>query len=168
MQCKFIKPDGTACEGFAMKDDDYCFSHSPATEQEHLEATRKGGEATQDRDYVQLDPIPVEDTFSTACLITDTLNRIRVVKPDGTMDLKVANSVGFLSSKLIECKKMMLFEENLLKENICKDNKVDLATFRRLMQEYNEEFLRDTKAFIDGAQERYEEYKKHKDKAYLF
>jgi len=168
MQCKFIKPDGTACEGFAMKDDDYCFSHSPATEQEHLEATRKGGEATQDRDYVQLDPIPVEDALSTACLITDTLNRIRIIKPDGTIDLKIANSIGFLSSKLLECKKMMLFEENLLKETICKDNKVDTATFRKLMREYQEEYSKNVKEFIDGAEQRYAEHKKSKSGAYLF
>lgn len=168
MQCKYTKADGTACEGFAMKNDDYCFSHSPATELEHLEAVKKGGEATQERDYAKLDPIPVEDALSTACLITDTLNRIRVVRPDGTMDLRVANSVGFLSSKLLECKKLMLFEENLLKENICKDNKVDLATFRRLMNEYNAEFSQNVKAFIDGAEKRYEEHKKSKSGAYLF
>jgi len=168
MQCKHIKPDGTACKGFAMKSSDYCFSHNPKTKQQHLEAVKKGGEAMQERNCIKLDPIPVEDALTTAYLITDTINRIRVAKPDGTMDLRVANSVGFLSSKLLECRKQMLYEESILKDTICKEKKVDTATFRQLMSEYNDDFLQSTKEFIDGAEKRYAEYKRANGGAFNF
>ncbi len=167
MQCKYIKSDGTTCKGFAMKDSDFCFFHTSETRQKHLEAVKKGGQATYDRDSVKLDSIPVEDALSTAYLITDTINRVRVVKPDGTMDLKVANSLGFLSSKLLECKKLMLYEEDLLKNAICKDKKIDLATFRKLMQEYDQELDDTADAVLEDARQRYEEHKKQKE-GYLF
>ncbi len=167
MQCKHIKSDGTTCKGFAVKDSNFCFFHTSETQEKHLEAAKQGGKATYNRDSVKLNPIPVEDALSTAYLITDTINRVRITKPDGTMDLKVANSIGFLSSRLLECKKLMLYEENLLKDSICKDKKVDLATFRKLMQEYDQELDDTAGAVLEDARQRYEEHKKHKE-GYLF
>lgn len=168
MNCKHIKSDGTTCKGFAIKDDDYCFVHSSETEQKHFEAVKKGGEATYNRDYVKLDPIPVEDALSASYLLTDAINRIRVAKSDGTFDLKTANSLGFLTSKLLECRKQLLYEEDLLKNSICKDQKIDLATFRQLMQEYNQEYIKNMGNLIEGVEQRYAEHKRTKSEAYLF
>ena len=27
-RCKFVRPDGTRCNGFKIKDSDFCYSHS--------------------------------------------------------------------------------------------------------------------------------------------
>lgn len=124
--------------------------------------------ATERQDDTRLDPVPVDDALSTLYLLSDTINRIRTARPDGTLDLKVANSVGFLAGKLLESRKQLLFEEGLIKDSICKDKKIDTATFRKLMHEYEAEFSENTRAFILGAQQRYDEHKKHKDGAYLF
>ncbi|MCX6812601.1 MAG: hypothetical protein NTW79_03195 [Candidatus Berkelbacteria bacterium] len=168
MKCSFQKSDGEQCKANAMVGSDFCFSHSSDSKQEHINATRKGGEATHNRDYVQLDPIPVEDASSALYLITDTINRIRTARADGTMDLKTANAIGFLSGKLLECKKQLLYEEDLLKKHICKDEKIDLVTFRQLMQEYDKEYIANMGNFIEGAQQRYEEHKRTKSSAYMF
>lgn len=168
MKCSHQKSDGEKCKANAMVGFDYCFSHNPETAREHSKAVQKGGEATHNRDYIQLDPIPVEDALSVSCLLTDAINRIRLAKPDGTFDLKTANAIGFLSGKLLECKKQLLHEEDLLKNRICKNQKVDLATFRQLMQEYDKEYIENMGNFIEGAEQRYEEHKRTKDPAYLF
>lgn len=168
MKCSYQKSDDKQCGANAMNSSSFCFAHDPMMKPKHLEATKKGGEATHNRDYVQLDPIPVEDASSALYLITDTINRIRTARPDGTMDLKTANAVGFLAGKLLECKKQLLLEEDLLKKAICKDQKIDLATFRQLMQEYDREYIESMGNFIEGAEQRYEEHKRTKDPAYLF
>lgn len=168
MKCSHKKSDGEQCKANAMVGDSFCFSHSSNSKQEHLGATRKGGEATHNLDYVQLDPIPVDDALSVSCLLTDTINRIRLAKPDGTFDLKTANAIGFLAGKLLECKKQLLYEEDLLKNHICKDKKVDLATFRQLMQGYDKEYIKNMNNFISGVEERYAEHKRTKDPAYMF
>ncbi len=168
MKCKHIKSDGTTCKSFAIKDSDFCFFHSPETKQKHLEAVKRGGEAIDSHDYTKLEPIPVEDALSASYLLSDAINRIRIANADGSFDLRTANSLGFLTSKLLECRKQLLYEEDLLKNAICKDTKIDLATFRQLMQEYDQEYIKNVGDFIKGAEERYAEHKKHKNKAYLF
>ncbi|MEI8060781.1 MAG: hypothetical protein WCG99_00595 [Candidatus Berkelbacteria bacterium] len=170
MKCSHQKTDGKKCQSNTTTGSDFCFVHDPMMKQEHLEATKKGGQSTHSKDYIKLDPIPIEDASSALYLITDTINRIRTAKTDGTLDLKVANSIGFLSGKLLECRKQLLLEEHLIKKAICKDRdkEIDLATFRQLMQEYDREYIENMGNFIEGAQQRYEEHKKTKSNAYMF
>jgi len=168
MQCLHQKSDGTRCNCHAIIGSSFCYTHNPGGKKKRIEASRKGGKATYSRDYKKLDQIPVYDTSSALYLIGDAINRIRVARTDGTMDLKTANAVGFLAGKLLECKKQLLYEENLLKNTICRDNKVNMATFRQLMSQYNDEVIQSARAVLEGAQERYEEHKKHKSSEYLF
>ncbi|MCX6812606.1 MAG: hypothetical protein NTW79_03220 [Candidatus Berkelbacteria bacterium] len=168
MKCSHQKSDGGKCQSNAMTGSDFCFVHDPTMKQKHLKATKKGGQSTHSKDYVKLDLIPIEDASSALYLISDTIDRIRTAKPDGTLDLKVANSIGFLTGKLLECKKQLLYEEDLLKNAICKDQKIDLATFRKLMQKYDKEFAENMGDFITGVEERYAEHKRTKDPAYMF
>lgn len=160
MQCEFVKLDGNKCKSHAMVGDTFCFTHCPQNRTEHIEAATKGGKATQNKDFVQLDPMPVEDADGAIYLLEDTINRIRIARADGTMDLKTANSIGFLTGKLLECRKNALFEESILKTMICKDKKIDTMTFRQMMKEYNDDAMSYARNALEGIEERYKAFKK--------
>lgn len=97
MQCQF--PD---CKAHAMKNGELCFTHNPATKSQHLEAAAKGGLVSRDIGSTLLPELALTQIPHVIALLQDTLNKIRVVKDDGTMDIRVANCVGFLAGQLMK------------------------------------------------------------------
>lgn len=96
MKCKHGK-----CKANAMKDYDFCFVHNPDMKIKHKLATSKGGSATLlDKANLMLPKISLKNTESIMKLLEDTINRIRTVRADGTMEIKTANCIGFLASHL--------------------------------------------------------------------
>jgi hypothetical protein len=99
MQCKFIKPDGTQCNAYAMSGADYCYTHNPdISDDEKREAKQRGGQA---RALTIANPLPalqIKEPNDTVLLITDTIHRVR----SGELDIKTANCIGFLSDKLLK------------------------------------------------------------------
>jgi hypothetical protein len=110
MNCNFIKKNNEQCKGFAIHGSDYCFVHSPEAHDKHNLAVKKGGSCSY-KDKLELaEAIDLTSTKNLLTLLQDTINRIRVLNPNGSIDLRTANSIGFLSSKIVEVKKIILEE----------------------------------------------------------
>jgi hypothetical protein len=99
MKCEFIKPDGQKCEAHAIKDSEFCYLHNPdISDEEKREAQTRGG---ANRALTIKEPLP-ELVLTTpdhaVLLIADTISRVRA----GTLDIRTANCLGFLSDKLLK------------------------------------------------------------------
>ena len=99
MKCEYIKPDGNACEANAIKGSEFCYFHNPnISDEEKREAQSNGGKS---KALVLKEPLP-EIALTTpdhaVLLIADTISRVRA----GTMDIRIANCLGFLSDKLLK------------------------------------------------------------------
>jgi len=99
MKCSFIKDSGEKCEANAVKDSEFCFFHNPdISDEEKREAQTKGG---ANRALTIANPLPaiqLATPSDAVLLIADTINRVRA----GTLDIRVANCLGFLSDKLLK------------------------------------------------------------------
>lgn len=97
MQCKYTKPDGEQCKAHAIKGEEYCFRHSKdVSDEEKRIASQKGGENRKQIHQEPLPPLSLSEPNHVAILLADTINQVRA----GTMDLRTANCIGFLSSHL--------------------------------------------------------------------
>lgn len=101
MKCKY-KSDKGNCEAFATKHSEYCFIHDPSNKQRHLEAASKGGLVSRDLGNTILPPLALTQPLEVINLLQDTLNRVRIVKKDGSMDIRVANCIGYLAGQLLK------------------------------------------------------------------
>lgn len=99
MKCVFIKPNGDQCQANATNDSDYCYFHNPdVPEEEKRLAQTRGGEARSLTLAQPLPEIPLETPSDAVILIADTIKRVRA----GELDIKTANSIGFLTDKLLK------------------------------------------------------------------
>jgi hypothetical protein len=74
--CIFTKPDGTQCNAYAVKDDEFCFSHSEKYKDKHLEAVMSGGKSLK-RSYADQDPIILRNNEDIVYLIEQVINDVR-------------------------------------------------------------------------------------------
>jgi len=99
MKCEFIKPDGTKCEAHAIKDSEFCYFHNPdISDEEKREAQSNGGKT---KALTLKEPLPklvLTTPDHAVLLIADTISRVRA----GTLDIRTANCLGFLSDKLLK------------------------------------------------------------------
>ena len=99
MKCEFIKPDGTKCEAHAIKDSEFCYFHDPnISDEEKREAQSNGGKT---KALTLKEPLPelvLAEPEHAVLLIADTISRVRA----GTLDIRTANCLGFLSDKLLK------------------------------------------------------------------
>lgn len=112
MKCQFNK-SGKQCHANAMKDGEFCFSHNPATKQKHLDAVKRGGSVKYANGLIPAEPLDLSTPKTLLPLLADTINRVRKVEPDGSLDVKRANSIAILASKMIEAQKMLILEERI-------------------------------------------------------
>lgn len=115
MQCKQPKSDGSKCKAKAMQNSDYCFTHNPATREAHKQATSRGGSVTKPQAELVDIGIDLKDPNNTLVLLADTISRVRRVQADGSMDIKTANCIGFLTSKMLEAQRQISMEQRLTK-----------------------------------------------------
>ena len=115
MICKFIKQDGKQCQANAMRNKEFCFTHHPDTKELVKEAGRKGGKVSiYDKGLVLIEPIDILKNRKTILwILADTINRVRRVRPDGSLDIKTANAIGFLCSKMIEAQNEVEIEKRI-------------------------------------------------------
>ncbi len=98
MKCDFIKPDEQKCEAYAVKDSEFCYFHNPAiSDEEKREAQSNGGKTKALTLKEPLPEIALVKPEDAVLLIADTINRVRA----GTLDIRTANCLGFLSDKLL-------------------------------------------------------------------
>jgi len=114
MKC-IEKKDGKQCGAYAMTDSSFCFMHNPATEEQRLKASQDGGRVTYERGLVPLEPIDLTNPKMILYVLADTLNRTRKIDADGTMDIKRANCIANLASKMIEAQKLISIDDRLKK-----------------------------------------------------
>ena len=99
MKCEFIKPDGTQCEAHAIKDSEFCYFHNPdISDEEKREAQSNGGKTKALTLKEALPELPIAKPEDAVMLVADTINRVRA----GTLDIRTANCLGFLSDKLLK------------------------------------------------------------------
>jgi len=112
MKCEFNKPDGTQCDAHAIKGSGFCFFHNPdISDEEKREAQTRGGQA---RGLTLATPLPVMNIKKipdVTLFLIDTINRVRA----GEMDVRIANSLGFLSDKLMRALELSDLEERFNK-----------------------------------------------------
>lgn len=168
MKCKAQNKNGTQCGAKAIANEEFCFFHNPNKTQ-LKQSAQKGGKASTKQDYIQLDTFPVEEAMGVMCVLTDTINRVRLARPDGTMDLKTANTIGFLASKILEAKKVMTYEENIIKRSIFRNEKIDNKRFGELMKDYTDEIMKFGEETHERVSKEYEEqHKINVANGYLF
>jgi len=91
--CAHIRANGEPCRGYPVAGSLYCFVHDPAQADKRDDARRRGGQAGT---------IPPLDSSSVnvgtlgdvLALVELTINDVRA----GRVDVKVANSVGYLAN----------------------------------------------------------------------
>ena len=109
-KCIFTKSDGNKCQANAMKESQFCFSHNPDMEEERKSAVSRGGSSPR-RNYKPLPPVKIESTKDIVNLISTTISEIRA----GSIELRVANCIGYLSGHLIKAFEVSSLEERLTK-----------------------------------------------------
>lgn len=95
--CTATKADGDPCEAWAIKDSEYCFTHDPNKTKERTLARSNGGTALA-KNTDPLEPMSIETPQDVVLLLEDTINHVR----QGTLDIRVANSIGVLSGHLLK------------------------------------------------------------------
>lgn len=99
MQCKFIKEDKSLCQANAMKDSLFCYLHNPGIPVEEKKLAQvKGGMGNIVKLEEVLPEIKIEKTKDIVTLLQDTISRVR----SGQMDIRIANTIGFLCGHLIK------------------------------------------------------------------
>jgi hypothetical protein len=96
-----------------MRGSNYCFAHNPKTKARHLEAVRKGGGVKYKNGLIPAEPLDLTTPKALLPLLADTINRVRKVDSDGSIDVKRANSIAILASKMIEAQKLILLDERV-------------------------------------------------------
>jgi hypothetical protein len=115
MQCIFLKPTGVQCQAYAMNEARFCYLHNPDVAiDKKRDAQARGGSASAEDSLVKLEPLKITDAKAVLYILADTINRVRRVREDGTMDVKTANSIGHLASKMLEAQRVVILEDRLL------------------------------------------------------
>jgi hypothetical protein len=112
MQCKFEK-SGKQCHANALKGNTLCFAHDPASKKAHLEAVKRGGSVRYENGLIPAEPLDLTTPKTLLPLLADTINRVRKVDSDGSLDVKRANCIANLVAKMIEAQKLLVLEERL-------------------------------------------------------
>ena len=99
MKCKEIKTDGEQCQANAMSESEFCYLHNPdISDEDKRQVQTKGGANRALTLKKPLPVLPIVKPEDAVLLIADTINRVRA----GTLDIRTANCLGFLSDKLLK------------------------------------------------------------------
>ena len=96
-----------------MADATLCFSHNPAAKDAKRAAVTRGGASVYNRGLIPLEPVDFTDAKPILWLMADTINRVRKVSPDGSMDVKTANCIGQLTRVMLEAQREISLVERL-------------------------------------------------------
>lgn len=110
MKCEYTKPDGTKCEAHATKESEFCYFHNPdISDEAKREAQSNGGKTKALKLQEALPELIISKPSDAVLLVADTISRVRA----GTLDIRTANCLGFLSDKLLKA-----FEVSQLNERV--------------------------------------------------
>jgi hypothetical protein len=107
-RCKFVKPNGEQCQSWAINGSDYCFWHS--SKKKGKAASSKGGRQGK-RKVVDKSDLSLRSLNEVVELLELTINEVRT----GKIDVRIANSVGYLGGILIKALENSDLDERLSK-----------------------------------------------------
>jgi hypothetical protein len=92
-QCAADKTDGNRCHANALVGSQWCYFHDPASADERIAASRRGGEKNRPATLPPDTPdFPLATATDASALIGRTINQLL----RGEIDSKIANTVGYL------------------------------------------------------------------------
>ena len=107
-RCKFVKLNGEQCQSWAINGSDYCFWHSSGKKRKA--ASSKGGKQGK-RKVLEQSNLSLRTLNEVVELLELTINEVRT----GKVDVRIANSVGYLGGILIKALEGSDLEERLSK-----------------------------------------------------
>jgi len=110
MRCSYIKQNKEQCSANAMKDSKFCFSHNPKMKEQKMAAVVKGGKMSK-KNRSRLPEVPLNDTKDIVVLVARIIKEVR----SGSIELRVANCIGYLSGHLIKAIEISVLEDRLSK-----------------------------------------------------
>lgn len=111
MKCQQII-NGKQCGANAMKNNDYCYLHNPKiSEDEKLKAQTKGGLNRSLTISEPLKSIEINNAKDITQLLAETINQVR----DGSLDCRIANTIGFLAGITLKSFEVSNLEERINK-----------------------------------------------------
>ena len=108
MNCKFVDENGEPCEAFALKGSEYCWFHDPDKLQERIEACKKGGKVGT-REVLPESNVKINSLKDIVRLLESTINDVRT----GKVDVRIANSVAYLSGVLRQVMEQEFLEKRI-------------------------------------------------------
>jgi hypothetical protein len=92
-QCGAVKADGQWCHARALVNSQFCYFHNPASADERIAASRRGGERNRAATLPADTPdFPLATATDASALIGRTINQLL----RGEIDPKIATAVGYL------------------------------------------------------------------------
>jgi len=108
--CAAKRQDGVVCQTAALLESDFCYFHDPTKADERKQAQALGGRQHRIRTLNASTPdVTIKECGDVIALISETINQVR----KGTIDPRIANSVGYLANVLIKA-----FEQDKLESRI--------------------------------------------------
>lgn len=118
-KCKYIKQDGANCEGYALKNNDYCFTHDPDSAEKRALARREGGykQVTLCNNNIKIKRGKIKHVMK---FLATTITEVR----EGVISPQVANSIFVGCSMLLRCFELYDIENKIEKlEKHVEENK---------------------------------------------
>ena len=120
MKCKYIKNDGSPCKGFAVKDSDYCWAHTPDIDNKEKQYSRyRGGVNRHSSAKVKLPKIVLSNMQDIPAFLVTTIKRMDA----GEIEIRLGTAIGYLSNVLMKSYELTDLEPRIEKvENYIKEN----------------------------------------------
>ena len=96
-RCAQIHQSGKRCGGYAIAGSAYCFAHAPEQAAKRDAARRRGGQAGR-MATLPASAVTVRSLGDVVELVEATINDVRT----GRVDVRIANSVGYLANVAIK------------------------------------------------------------------
>lgn len=112
MVCKATNKSGKPCKAHAMNDSEYCYLHNPEIKaSEKLSARSNGGKSIAHNKSNTIGTITLKSSSDVVTLLSKTINAVLT----NEIDVKRANSIGFLSNHLLKAIEVSDLEQRLIK-----------------------------------------------------
>ena len=118
MRCKYIKENGERCKANAMENG-YCYLHNPDIPEEEKQLARvKGGENNAVLIGELMEERKVRTSEDIVILMESVINKVK----QGVLDIRVANTIGYLAGVTQKAVKEVEVEDRLKRiEELVKD-----------------------------------------------
>lgn len=108
--CKQILENDDSCGSYAMSDGSgFCISHNPAAKEIKELAVKKGGYAIKKQALPELPVLQIQSKTDVPRLLTTVIDEVR----QGAIDLKSANTLGYLAGILIKAYELTDMQEKI-------------------------------------------------------